>query len=614
MKNASLSSPIAELPKPKNLGLLFAETAARFPSKNAFLYKQGGRYVSLTWAEAAAKVRAVASGLSSRGLGPGDRIAILSENRPEWAFVDFAAQMLGAVLVPVYPTLSAEEVRYILADSGASMVAVSGKDLLGKVVSVQKMLPALTGILAFEASAVISGGELKIPLWIFRDLEKEPVDPELDASMAQVDADAIASIIYTSGTTGPPKGVLLTHRNFIVNADLCRHALDMGPDDTHLSFLPLSHIFERLVGQYLMVLIGATIAYAESMDTVPQNLREVRPTFVVGVPRFYEKIRARVLETLRKGTAVKTGIFFWGLEVGKRRRIVIAQGRRPGVMSAIHRALAGALVYSKFRAGLGGRVRFCVSGGAPLPREIAEFFHDLGVLIIEGYGLTETSPVISCNREDRFRFGSVGVPLEGIDVRIADDGEILTRGDCVMKGYLGKPEETAAVLQDGWFHTGDLGKIDKDGFLAITGRKKDLLVTSGGKKVATRLIEELVEKDPYILRCVLFGEGRKFVTALIVPCEEELVEYARSQKIANTGYDALLAEPKIYAFLESRIAALSENLANYERIKYFALLDRDFTQGAGELTPTLKVKRDVVLSRHKDLLLPFYEKEKGDAL
>ncbi len=612
MKSASPNSPIADLPEPKNLGLVFAGTAARLPSKKAFLYKHGGRYVSLTWSEASAKVRALASALVRHGLGPGDRIAVLSENRPEWAFVDFAAQMLGAVLVPIYPTLSSEEIRYILADSGAVMIAVSGKSLLEKVVPVQRALPALKGVLAFEASCSVSGEGLQIPLWFMRDFEKEPADPGLDARAAAVSADALASIIYTSGTTGPPKGVLLTHRNFIRNAALCRTALKMDESDVHLSFLPLSHVFERLAGQYLMTYIGATIAYAESMDTVSRDLLDVRPTFIMGVPRFYEKIRDRVLESLKKSSAVKTGLFFWALESGKRRRLAAEEGRSPGFFSDLQNSLAGALVYKKFRARLGGRVRFCVSGGAPLSKELGEFFHDLGVLIIEGYGLTETSPVISANRTDRYRFGTVGIPLEGIETRIAEDGEIVTRGDCVMKGYFNKPEETQTALEGGWFHTGDLGKIDKDGFLSITGRKKDLLVTSGGKKVATRLIEELVERDPYVLRCVLFGEGRKFVTALIVPRQEAIVEYARTEKIANTGYGKLLAEPKIHAFLESRIAALSKDLANYERIKYFALIESDFTQAAGELTPTLKVKRDVVLSRYKDLLLPFYEKEKGE--
>jgi long-chain acyl-CoA synthetase len=360
-----------------------------------------------------------------------------------------------------------------------------------------------------------------------------------------------------------------------------------------------------------MTLIGATIAYAESMDTVSRDLLEMKPTFIMGVPRFYEKIHDRVLESLKSRGAVSTGLFHWALETGKRRRLTLAAGKRPGLMADIQFALAGVLVYKKFRARLGGRVRFCVSGGAPLAREIAEFFHDLGVLIVEGYGLTETSPVISANREDRFRFGTVGLPLDGIDVRIGEDGEILTRSECVMKGYFNKPEETAAALEGGWFHTGDLGKLDKDGFLSITGRKKDLLVTSGGKKIATRLIEELVEQDPHILRCVLFGDGRKFVTALVVPREEALLEYAREHKIAHDDYRSLLAEPRIHAFLETRITALSANLANYERIKYFALLDKDFTQASGELTPTLKVKRDAVISRHRDLLLPFYEKEKG---
>jgi long-chain acyl-CoA synthetase len=321
------------------------------------------------------------------------------------------------------------------------------------------------------------------------------------------------------------------------------------------------------------------------------------------VPRFFEKIQARVLDAVRAGSPVKKALFFWAKELGEKRRLA---GFRP---MGFQDRLADSLVYRKFRARLGGRVRFCVSGGAPLAKEIAEFFADLGVMIYEGYGLTETSPVISVNREGRFKFGTVGVPLDGVQVRITEDGEICTRSASVMKGYWNKPEETAAVLRDGWFCTGDLGAIDKDGFLSITGRKKELIVTSGGKKVPTRSVEELIEKDPYILRCVLFGEGRKFLTALIVPDKERLLEYAAAEKIAYRGYEDLLGVEKVHRFLEARIEDASKELANYEKIKYFTLRADDFTQASGELTPTLKVKRDVVLSRHRDALAALYPKE-----
>ncbi|MBI3252209.1 MAG: long-chain fatty acid--CoA ligase [Candidatus Omnitrophica bacterium] len=584
---------------PANLALLFEETVRQFPDKQAFLFKQSGRYEALTWSQAAGKVRAVASALLRLGVKSGDRLAILSENRPEWAIFDLAVLSIGAATVPIYTSLTSSEIQYILSDAGVHAIAVSNKSLLEKIVPIHRSLPALRRVVIFEAAAAVSGGELAIPVSLMTEWEKENPDPGLPRARGAVEADAIASVIYTYGTTGEPKGVLLTHDNFIQNLLMCRTALRMGPSDVHLSFLPLSHVFERLAGYYLMVHIGATIGYAENMDTVSGDLARVRPTFILGVPRFFEKIRARVLEAVEKAGPVRKALFFWARDLKKKK----------GPFFKLKHAIATALVYKKFKGRLGGRVRFCVSGGAPLAKEIAEFFYDLDVLIYEGYGLTETSPVISANREDRFKFGTVGIPLEGVRVRIAEDGEILTEGPCVMKGYLNKLQETADVLKDGWFHTGDLGLIDPDGFLTITGRKKDLIVTSGGKKVAPRPIEELLESDPFIRRCVLFGEGRRFITALIVPDPERVREYAQTQKIAFKTYQDLLKDEKIYSFLEQRLENLSAHLANFEKIKYFALLEFDFSQDSGELTPTLKVKRDAVLSRHKDLLLPFYERE-----
>jgi long-chain acyl-CoA synthetase len=383
---------------------------------------------------------------------------------------------------------------------------------------------------------------------------------------------------------------------------LAKEAFTMDESEVHLSFLPLCHVFERTCGYYLMALIGATIAYAETMDTVPENIREIHPTFLLGVPRFYEKVRARVLEAVQKASPLKKGLFAWASELGRKRRM----GEGLGLLNTLLLPAAHALVYRKFKKGLGGNLRFCVSGSAALPKEIAEFFCDLGVMVYEGYGLTETSPVISANRQGRWKFGSVGLPLRDVEVKIAQDGEILTRSACLMKGYWNKPAETAEVLREGWFHTGDLGRLDADGFLFITGRKKELICTSGGKKVSPRPIEELLEMDPFILRCVLYGEGKKFITALIVPRQEELAAYAAAQKIAGDDYAALLKNKKIHEFLDGRIQEAQKDLAPYERIKYFALLEHDFTQSAGELTPTLKVKREVVQNRYKDLLLPFY--------
>lgn len=530
-------------------------------------------------------MEAVASSLLRLGVKPGDRVGILSENRPEWVLLDLAALSIGAVTVPIYTSLSSAEIQHILADAGVNTLAVSQKTFLEKVILIQKDLPALARIVVFEAQALASQSDLSIPLFLIKDWEKDRISDQLMEMRSAVQPDSLASIIYTSGTTGAPKGVMLTHDNFIQNLIRCRAALQMSSSDVHLSFLPLSHVFERTAGYYLMVTIGATIAYAESLDTVIHNLAEVRPTFILGVPRFYEKIRDRVLESLSQASPFKKKI--------------------------LKTAVGQWLARRQFKKRLGGRVRFCVSGGAPLARDIAEFFYRLGIMIYEGYGLTETSPVISVNRQGRWRFGTIGIPLDGIEVKIAPDGEILTKGPCVMKGYWNKPDATRDAIKDGWFHTGDLGLIDQDGFLAITGRKKELIVTSNGKKVSPRAIEERMEKDIYIQRCVLFGEGKKCVTALIVPRKEKLLEYATIEKIAFKEYSDLLRDDKIRGFFEQRVEEASADLASFEKIKYFGLLENDFSQNAGELTPTLKVKRDVVWARYKDLLLPFYESGKN---
>ncbi len=597
---------------PQNLGLLLKDSVRRYPKKVALLHKENGRYVSRSWADFGAQVNSVATALAARGLKRGDRLAILSENRPEWAVTDMAAQMLGVITVPVYPSLTSSEIQYILEDSGCSALAVSGKSLFEKFIAVRKSLPSVTLVIGFEGTLLLMAQEAGVPALLLKELQKTPPDAvELEKRLTAVEADDVASLIYTSGTTGFPKGVMLTHANFIRNLTLSRTALRMGETDVHLSFLPLSHVFERMAGHFLMMHIGAAIAYAENMDTVSQNLLEVRPTFVLGVPRFYEKIRDRVLEAVKKGGPFKKGLFFWAKELGEKKRLADAAGRRLGGVFALKRAVASALAYKKFRRRLGGRVRFCVSGGAALPKEIAEFFCDLGILIYEGYGLSETSPVVSVNRENRFKFGTVGLPLEGIEVSIAPDGEILTRGACVMKGYYGKPAETAAAIDpEGWFHTGDLGRIEKDGFLVISGRKKEIIVTSGGKKVSPRPIEEAIEKDPFVLRCVLFGEGMRYITALVVPRKEALLEYAASQKMAFKDYASLITDEQILRFFEARMQELTEKLASYEKIKYFVLLENDFTQAAGELTPTLKVKREAVFSRYRERLLPLYDREK----
>ncbi len=589
----------------KNLALLLLQTATQYPSKKAVFQKINKKFESITWAQTLSRVESLASFFVEKGIKSGDRIAILSENRPEWLITDFAALTVGAVTVPIYPTLSVTEIEYLLKDAGCRWIAVSSKDLLAKICPIQKKLPSLEGILVFDGGALVGQSDFYLPFFLIRDAwNKQPVK-ELNQLRQNIASDAIASIIYTSGTTGVPKGVMLTHENFMQNVFLCRETLKMGSADAHLSFLPLCHVFERMAGHFLMVYIGATITYAESLETVPADILEIKPTFLLGVPRFFEKIQARVLGQVQKASSFRRHLFEWTRKLGAAKR-----AKRQNFLDVLLSSLAAVLVCRTFKKRLGGNLRFCVSGGAPLSKEIAEFFCDLGVMIYEGYGLTETAPVISVNREEKWRFGSVGIPLHEVEVKITPDGEIVTKSACVMKGYFQKPEDTAEVLKDGWFYTGDLGCIDKEGFLFITGRKKELIATSGGKKISPKPIEELIEKDPYILRCVLFGEGKKFITALIVPKQSELIEYATQKKIDFKTYSDLIKNRAILNMLTEHMDCLMENLASYERVKYFALLETDFSQNSGELTPTLKVKRDVVCERYKHLLLPFYDIER----
>ncbi|MBI4352946.1 MAG: long-chain fatty acid--CoA ligase [Candidatus Omnitrophica bacterium] len=598
---------------PQNLGTVFKNTVDRFPHKTALLYKDKARrkYLAITWSQFAEKVERAASALLANGVREGDRIAILSENRPEWVFVDMAACCIGAVTVPIYTSLAPAEIQYLLADSGSVVLVASNQTFLEKLAPIQKSLPLLREVVALDPLSSGWQNPMPLPVRELDDFMKQALwQKDFWEKAEQISGDSAATIIYTSGTTGFPKGVLLTHRNFIHNMALSRQALRMSETDVHLSFLPLSHVFERMAGYYLLVLMGATIAYAESMDAVPQNLLEVRPSFLLGVPRFYEKIKRRIEETVDglKGPAKR--LFAWSRAIGSNRRRACEEGRLLSFWEGAGLWAAERLVYRKIRKQLGGRVQFCVSGGAPLPKETAEFFYDLGVLILEGYGLTETAPVISVNRMEKFKFGTVGIPLEGIEVKITEEGEIITRSPCVMKGYYGLPKETEEALKEGWLYTGDLGSLDAKGFLSITGRKKELIVTSGGKKVAPRPIEEWMEKDEFILRCVLYGEGRRYLTALIVPRKERMCQYAALNRIPYASYEELLKDARASACVARQIEARSKDFASFEKIKYFALIPDDFTQEAGELTPTLKVKRGVVLKRYEQELLKLYQ-EKG---
>ncbi|MBI4356049.1 MAG: long-chain fatty acid--CoA ligase [Candidatus Omnitrophica bacterium] len=594
---------------PETIPQLFFEQVERAGVRCALKVKALGGYQDISWLAWGDRVRQLAAALVEMGIAPGDRVAILSENREEWATADLAIQTAGGVTVPVYPTETPATLAYILTDSGANTLFVSTADQLAKVSSMPAGTPAPAHLIGCFIEPPRASRCQSLSYYLSRGADQLARTPGLIAErLRSRTAEDLATIIYTSGTTGEPKGVMLTHRNFLSNTAACADVVPINANDVHLSFLPISHVFERTVGLYLMIRQGACIAYAESMDTVPENMREVRPTIMLGVPRFFEKLYNRVTETVNQGSPIKRTIFWWGMGAGRARAgYLLRRAPVPAILQWQCR-VADRLVFHKLRERLGGRLRFFVSGSAPLAKEIAEFFYAAGIIILEGYGLTESSPVISTNRLEALKFGSVGQPLPGLEVAIAEDGEILTRGPHVMKGYYQREAETQEAIKDGWLATGDIGHRDADGFLFITDRKKDLLKTSGGKFVAPQKLEGLLATDPYLLQSMVYGDRQRYIVALIVPKPDRLLACAAELGVAGNSIEELVKHPQIYRFYRVRIDQRCAGLANYEQIKYFALLPQEFTLQAGELTPTMKVKRKVVAERYRELLQSLYDR------
>jgi len=594
-------------PAPGTLNQLFFEAVSKYNRPDALQVKTGGTYRPISHTEVADRVRHAARGLSSLGVRRGDRVAILSENRPEWAVADFACLTIGLTDVPIYPTLPADQIAYMLKDSGAVAIFVSNKTQAEKIREIRSQLLALKTVIGFDDVPGLTNMSIA-------ELEKRGAQGENAESIKTYREDALtvkpddlATIIYTSGTTGEPKGVMLTHDNIYGNVAASRTAIPFGGRDVALSFLPLSHIFERMGGHYLMFATGTSIAYAESIDAVPVNMQEVRPTLVLSVPRLYEKMFARVLESALTGGFLKKQIFFWARGVADRWANEKLAGREPGGLLAQQYAIAQKLVFSKLKARTGGRLRYFVSGGAPLSPDINKFFFAAGLTILEGYGLTETSPVITVNTPQNFRIGTVGKVVDGVEVRIADDGEILTRGPYVMKGYYNKPDATReAIDPDGWFHTGDIGEL-RDGFLAITDRKKDIIVTAGGKKVAPQPLENKVKTNKYVAQAVMIGDKRKFPSMLIVPNFDQLERWAAKRNIIWTDRAQLLRMPTIQAKMEKEVNEELEGAAHFEMPKKIGLLEHDFSIERGELTPTQKVKRRAIDKHYKTLIDSLYE-------
>jgi long-chain acyl-CoA synthetase len=580
---------------PRTLTELFFGAMDRAAARPVVLrYKRRDAWEGISGAAVLERVHDVSLGLCELGIGPGDRVAILSENRPEWAIADYACLALRAADVPIYPTLPPKQIEYILRDSGAAAVFVSSKMQLDKILEIKERLPELRHVMVFDDLAAAEGTVPFVDLAI-RGRQVRSRRPNWRDQALEVAPEDLATIIYTSGTTGDPKGVMLTHGNITSNVVTSVALLSISETDECLSFLPLSHIFERMVGHYTMLHRGVTISYASSTDAVAAEMGEIKPTIMAAVPRLYEKIYARVLDAAASGSPIKKRIFFWAKRTAET-WLEYTLARRP-VPSALafKKRLGDKLVFAKLRARTGGRVRFFVSGGAPLNPEIAKFFHAAGLPILEGYGLTETSPVIAFNTFDHLKLGTVGRPIPGVEVRIADDGEVLTRGPNVMVGYFKKPEATReAIDEDGWFHTGDVGILDGDGFLRITDRKKDIIVTAGGKNIAPQPIENLVKTSKFVSNCVMLGDKRKFPVMIVVPNMDNLKTWAARKTLITPDDASLLVHPEVAAKMDREVRRTLRDLAQFEIPKRLLLVPLDFSVDGGELTPTLKVKRRVV--------------------
>jgi len=567
--------------------------------RTAMRRKCDGRWLDISWKELADSVERFAGGLQALGLTPGERVAIMAPNCPEWAFADLAVMACGGLTVPVYHTEGADAVIHILNDSGSRYLFVNDAGMARELLQAADSLPHLEKLVLLHGSI-----DHTALLPLDRFLAPAADNGKLETSLGDIRRDDLASIIYTSGTTGPPKGVMLTHGNILSAIEAARDAFDIGEGDSCLSFLPLSHVFERVDGYYYMLQQGAVINYAEGIEQVPNNLQEVSPTVVISVPRLFEKMYARVMERILGGPWLKKQLFFGALKAATTFLAEEQAGRQPSAVLTFITRLARTKVFSKLREPLGGKIRFFVSGGAPLSRHVAEFFHAAGLPIYEGYGLTETAAGIAVNHPRSTRLGSVGQVMAGTDLQLAPDGEILISGKTVFKGYWKNQAKTDEVLTDGWFHSGDIGEIDQDGFLSITDRKKDLIITAGGENIAPQIIENGLKSDKFIANAFIFGNQKPYLVALLVPNFDNLENYAKMKKISYLNHCDLVNHPQVLHLLRRRIDLRQEGLPGFQHIKRFTLMSRDFA--GDEVTPTLKLKRKIVRERYRELIEGMY--------
>lgn len=557
------------------------EVAAKNSSKHALCYKKRGVYYNISYKDLVKRIQNFSGALKSLGIGKNDKIAILSENRPEWAVSDLAIMSLGAIVVPVHSTLSTKIIQYILNHSEAKILIVSNSDLINKVFAGKEDLPHLEKVIIFEKLSLEQKEGLEKEVLFWDELNKNKFQFE----KGEFNHDDVCSIIYTSGTTGLPKGVMLTHNNFLSNAEAVNKIIPVKKNDIFLSFLPLSHVLERLAGYYVPLLFLGKIVYAEGMKQLADNLKEVKPTILICVPRIFERFHDKVWDKVNKSSFEKR-FFLWAL---KRER------------GSFLYKIANVFIFKKIRMQMGGRLRLAISGGASLSDHIERFFLKIGIVILEGYGLTETSPVISANTEEHFKIRTVGRVIPGVEVEIdPEDKEILVKGPSVSKGYFKNEEETEQAFDKrGWFHTGDLGHLDKDGFLTVIGRKKEMIVTSGGKNVWPETIENLIDSDKYITGSMVIGHGKKFVSALVYPDWEEVRLFLKENNLPNEEPEKLVYNPDVIKKIESRIEKINEGLNDYEKIRKIKIIENEFSQERDELTPTLKLRRHIIEKHYR---------------
>jgi long-chain acyl-CoA synthetase len=586
----------------KSIPDMLRQNADRFVDKLALKYRRQSQFVALTYAEFYNRALMAARGLIKCQVKPGDRVAILSENRAGWVIADMGILCAGCVTVPIYPTNTPEQIAYALQHSGAKIVFVSTRSQYAKLVSICQAIPEVELVVSFERFL----GDTALPVCTFYQLSEIdlPITPtertEIEAMIDRITPDDLLTLIYTSGTTGRPKGVMLTHGNILFDAfNIIEIAEVLTENEVLLSFLPLSHVLERTAGYYTTIMVGALLAIADSVEKVSENMLEVKPTAMVGVPRLFEKIHSSIFEKVHQMSPLKRALFHWAVKVGHCyvERKYIAK-RHPGLVAAQYR-LADLLIFSKIRQRFGGNMRFFCSGGAPLDKSINEFFWSIGLPILEGYGLTETSPAVCFNNLSNVRFGSVGIPLPGTTFRVEADGELSVKGPQVMKGYYNNPEGTTECLVDGWFKTGDIGHIDADGFIFITDRKKELIITAGGKNIPPQPVENELKLDKYISQAFVYGDRKPYLVALITPNIERLFEFARDHHIEFFDLGDLVINDRVVELFTARINEVNGRIARYESIKKFVVLAHDFSIDGGELTPTLKLRRKVIYEKYQ---------------